>query len=62
VEHNNVTVAVNHKTGIEDFFIGRNKLSVEDGVALSTGKDKPLDRSGCGVFRGCDFNKEKENG
>jgi len=61
VEHHNVTVAVNRKTGREDFFIGNQKLSTDDGVGLSTGKDRPLDRSRSGYFSGCDFDKKKED-
>lgn len=59
-KHHNVTTAINKKTGVMEYFLGDTKVSLQDGVALSTGKDNPLDKSRSGVFPGCDFKKEKE--
>jgi|ADurb_Ile_01_Slu_FD_contig_61_916966_length_1401_multi_2_in_0_out_0_2 hypothetical protein len=52
VENNKVFTALDRKTGEMKYFRKGKELPLEDGFALSLGKDKPFDKSGIGVFSG----------
>jgi len=52
VESNQVMTATDIRDGQMKYFHKGKEISLEDGFALSLGKDKPFDKSGIGVFSG----------